>query len=125
MTSERKRILIVEDDPALVKTVRFRLTQEGYEVYEASDGVQMLNELKKLTPDLIILDIMLPYIDGYSALKELRRIERFSKLPVIILSAKEKEKMKDLFIFEEVFSFIEKPFEMEVLLKNIRAALEG
>ncbi len=120
---ERKKILIVEDDPALVKTVKFRLTQEGYEVYEASDGVQMLNELKTLTPDLIILDIMLPYVDGYSALKEVRRIEKFSKLPVIVLSAKEKEKMKDLFVFEDVSNFIEKPFEMEVLLKNIRATL--
>lgn len=121
---EKKKILIVEDDQTLVKMMKFRLQQEGYEVYEAMDGIQMLNELKKTTPDVIILDIMLPYMDGYSALKEARRIERFSRLPVIILSAKEKEKMKDLFIFEDVSAFIEKPFEMEELLKNIRSVLK-
>lgn len=122
---DKKKILLVDDDLDLIKMLKLRLETEGYEFMCAEDGEKMLNVMKEKKPDVIILDIMLPNIDGYSALREMRKEEHFKDIPVIVLTAKEKKKVGDLFALEGVANFIEKPFEASDLLQKIRSALNG
>jgi len=120
---DKKRVLVVDDDQDLLKMMKMRLEAEGYEFMSASDGLEMLNFLKKKKPDVILLDIMLPGMDGYSSLREMRKDDEFKDIPVIILSAKEKKKVGDLFKLEGVSFFVEKPFETQDLLQKIRSVL--
>ena len=120
---DKKRVLIVDDDADLVKMLKIRIEAEGYEFMNASDGEDMLKVLNMKKPDVILLDIMLPSMDGYSALREMRKNEKYADIPVIILSAKEKKKMDDLFILEKIAFFIEKPFDNKDLMNKINAAI--
>lgn len=120
---DKKKVLLVDDDADLSKMLKMRFEAEGYEFMSAYDGKEMLELLKIKKPDAILLDIMLPGMDGYSALREMRKDERYSNIPVIILSAKEKKKVGDLFALEHIAFFIEKPFEIKDLLEKIRISL--
>lgn len=122
---DKKKILIVDDDIDLSKMLKMRLEAEGYEFMGAQDGEEMLKVLSIKKPDLIVLDIMLPKIDGYSALREVRKNDELKDVPVIIVSGKEKEKVGDLFTFEEIAFFVEKPFDIEDLLQKIKKALSS
>lgn len=120
---DEKRVLLVDDDTEMVKMLKVRLESAGYEFSAAGDGKEMLEILKIKKPDLILLDIMLPNMDGYSVLREMRKHKEYDKIPVIILSAKEKKKMEDLFILENVAFFIEKPFDTKDLMDKIREVI--
>ena len=120
---DKKIVLLVDDDSDLAKMLKIRIESEGYEFKRAGDGKQMLEILNIKTPDVILLDIMLPNIDGYSVLREMRKNERYADIPVIILSAKEKKKVGDLFILEKIAFFIEKPFDTKDLLEKIKIAV--
>ena len=120
---DAKRVLVVDDDADLAKMLKIRIEAEGYEFMSAADGVDMLGILKIKKPDVILLDIMLPAMDGYSALREMRKNEEYADIPVIILSAKEKKKVGDLFILEKIAFFVEKPFETKELMEKIREAI--
>jgi len=82
-----KKILIVEDEPELVKALQIRL-QENYKLIVASDGEEGLKKAKEIVPDLIILDIILPGIDGYQVCQALKRDEKYKHIPVIMLTVK-------------------------------------
>jgi DNA-binding response OmpR family regulator len=116
---DKKMVLLVDDDPDIAKMLKIRIESEGYEFGVASDGKEMLESLKIKKPDVILLDIMLPNVDGYSALREMRRTEGYANIPVIILSAKEKKKVGDLFILEKIAFFVEKPFDNKDLMDKI------
>ena len=118
-----KKILVVDDDTDLLKMLELRIKAEGYEFISARDGSEMLNILNMKKPDLVLLDVMLPNMDGYTALREMREQEEFKDTPVIILTAKEEKKIGDLFAFEKISFFVEKPFESSDLLKKIRSLL--
>jgi len=120
---DKKRVLVVDDDQDLLKMMKLRLEAEGYEFMSASDGLEMLDLLKKKKPDVILLDIMLPGMDGYSSLREMRKDDEFKDIPVIVLSAKEKKKVGDLFALEKIAFFIEKPFDSKDLLQKVRSVL--
>lgn len=120
---DKKRVLVVDDDVDMLKMLKVTMEAEGYEFMNARDGKEMLEVLKIKKPDVILLDIMLPGMDGYSALREMRKDRVYASIPVIILSAKEKKKLEDLFIFEKIAFFIEKPFETEILLEKIKELL--
>lgn len=120
---DKKRILVVDDDTDLADMLKLRIEAEGYEFMSARDGREMLEILKIKKPDLILLDIMLPNMDGYSAIREMRKDERLAGIPVIVLSAKEKKKMDDLFALEKIKFFVEKPFETKELMEKIRKAM--
>ena len=120
---DKKRVLVVDDNEDLLKMLRLRIEAEGYEFMSAKDGDEMLNVMKMKRPDVIILDIMLPRMDGYSALREMRKKEGLKDIPVIVLTAKEKRKLGDLFALEKVANFIEKPFDVKDLLEEIRSVL--
>lgn len=120
---DRRRILVVDDDEDLLKMLRLRMEAEGYEFMCAENGKDMIRIMKMKRPDVVILDIMLPEMDGYSALRQIRREDDFKDIPVIIVSAKEKKNVGDLFAFERIAFFVEKPFEIEDLLKKIKGLL--
>jgi len=120
---DKKKVLVVDDDADLAKMLKVRILAEGYEFMGATEGREMLEVLKTKKPDVILLDIMLPNMDGYSILREMRKHEEYLDIPVIILSAKEKKKMGDLFALEKVAFFVEKPFDIKDLMEKIKESL--
>src|SRR3989338_5194461 len=116
---DKKRVFVVDDDEDLLKMLRLRVEAEGYEFMCAESGKDMIRIMKMKMPDVVVLDIMLPEIDGYTALRQMRREDDFKDIPVIIVSAKERKNVGDLFAFEKVAFFIEKPFEIGGLLQKI------
>lgn len=120
---DKKKVLIVDDDQDLLKMLKLRIESEGFEFMSAQDGEEMLKAVKIKKPDVILLDIMLPKIDGYTALREMRKEERYKDIPVIILTAKEKRNVGDLFVLESASFFVEKPFKTKDLINKIRSLL--
>ena len=114
------RILIVEDDEKLSRFIELELTYEGYEVMKASDGRTGLSMSESEPFDLILLDIMLPEING---LELLRRLRRFSKTPVILLTARDTVMDKVTGLDSGADDYVTKPFAIEELLARIRTAL--
>ena len=82
------KILVVDDEALLVKGIRFNLQNEGHEVLTASDGLEALQLCKEQAPDLIVMDVMMPRLDGFSACKEIRKIKN---TPILMLSARTEE----------------------------------
>ena len=118
---DKKRVLLVDDDPDLVNILKARMEREGFEFMDAKDGGEMLKLVKMKRPDVILLDIMLPGMDGYTALRELKKEDEYKNIPVIILTAKKKQEVGDLFTLENISFFVEKPFDTKDLLKKIRS----
>ena len=111
-----KTILIVEDDPNISELVQMYLEKEGYNTRIASDGGQGLDLFRQLRPDLVLLDIMLPVMDGWSVL---RTIRQDSKTPVIMLTAKGETNDKVQGLKQGADDYLTKPFEMKELLARV------
>ena len=123
--NNKKRILVVDDEPELVKALKIRLENEGFEVITAQDGEEGIKKAQEQNPDLIVLDIMMPKMDGFTTLKALKKayMDRNITLPaVIILTAK--DRMQGLFSMEGVKDYIIKPFHFGELLERIKKLLE-
>jgi len=88
MSDRKPRILIVDDEPDLLTVLRFGLEAAGFEVVQASDGEQGLALARQVMPDLMILDLMLPRMDGYKVCRALKYDDRYKHIPVFILSAR-------------------------------------
>ena len=86
-----KRIVIVEDDPFTTHLLSFILELEGYEIHTAKNGEEALDTIKNIMPDLILLDIIMPVMDGYNVLKKTKTDEKLKHIPVIMLTAKGQE----------------------------------
>ncbi|NQT21871.1 MAG: response regulator [Candidatus Omnitrophica bacterium] len=119
-----KKILVVDDERDLVDTLSFRLKSAGYEIIAAYDGQEALEKAKKENPDLIILDLMLPKMDGYKVCGLLKADTRYNKIPIILFSAK--AQAEDRKLGEEVGAnaYITKPFEATVLIAKIKELLK-
>jgi len=115
------RILVVEDDLSILTGLSMNLRFEGYEVLQAQDGRAGLAKALEEAPDLVVLDIMLPELNGYEVLKELRR--RGSELPVVMLSARGTERDKILGLEIGADDYVVKPFGLQELLARIKAVL--
>ena len=114
------KILVVDDEELLVKGIRFNLQNEGYEVISGSNGVQAVELARTQAPDLIVLDVMMPELDGLSACAKIRE---FSQVPIILLTAKA-EDMDKLMGFEHgADDYLTKPFNILELKARIRALL--
>lgn len=114
-------ILVVDDEERIRDIIREYLEFEGFTCLEAGDGVAAINTVKEKSPDLVILDIMMPKVDGFTALREIRKI---SQVPVIMLSARGEEYDK-LFGFEMgVDDYITKPFSPKEVVARIKAVLK-
>ena len=114
------KILIADDEPEIRSLLRLYLENEKYEIIEAEDGQQALELLRSQQPALCILDIMMPKLDGYHVLQELRKE---SNIPVLILSAKDADLEKILGLNLGADDYLAKPFEMRELVARIRALL--
>ena len=115
-----KTILIVEDDPNIAELVQMYLEKEGYNTRIASDGGQGIDLFRQLRPDLVLLDIMLPVMDGWNVL---RTIRQDSKTPVIMLTAKGETNDKVQGLKQGADDYLTKPFEMKELLARVEAVL--
>ena len=118
-----KTILIVDDEVDLVETVRFPLEMAGYRVLVSYNGEDALNQARKENPDLILLDLMLPKMDGYKVCRLLKFDDRYKHIPVLMLTAKTQERDKVLGMETGANEYITKPFEIEDLLKRVRGYL--
>jgi type II secretory ATPase GspE/PulE/Tfp pilus assembly ATPase PilB-like protein/CheY-like chemotaxis protein len=119
-----KRVLLVEDEEALRRVMKDLLEREGFVVYEAADGVVALDEVDRLAPDLVVLDLNLPRLDGYGVLSHLRARPGTQKLPVIVLTAKGDED-SEVRVFEYGASdYLTKPFRARALSARIHSLLD-
>jgi DNA-binding response OmpR family regulator len=115
-----KKILLVDDEPTLVATVKYNLEREGYQVVTAADGESGLSMARVERPDLIILDLMLPGLDGFEVCRILRRE---MTVPILMLTAKTEEVDKVVGLELGADDYVTKPFSMRELLARVRALL--
>ncbi len=122
--NETKQLLLVDDDPNLILLVQDYLEFQGYQVLTADNGQQALEILQQQVPDLIICDIMMPDIDGYEVVEQIRQDSRISWIPIIFLSAKGQtsDRVKGLTSGADVY--ISKPFEPEELVAQVESSLK-
>jgi DNA-binding response OmpR family regulator len=120
----KKRILLVDDEAELVELVKMRLEANGYDILTAYDGKEALDVAKKEMPDLIILDLMLPQIDGYKVCRMLKFDEKYKKIPIIIFTARALDTDKKVGMEVGADDYIVKPFEPELLLMKIKDLLK-
>jgi len=120
----KPKVLIVEDEPHIVLSLEFLLDRAGYETVSAADGETALELVRRLRPDVVLLDIMLPRLNGYEVCRALKADPVLRPVPVIILSAKgqEVEVVKGLEL--GATAYITKPFGNAEILEAIRGALE-
>ena len=117
------RILIVDDDPDIARILRFRLQKKGYDCVLAANGLEALEKIDTHHPDLVLLDVMMPKMDGFTACREIRKRNAWCRIPVIMLTAKGDTMDKVTGIGEGADDYIVKPFEFEELLARIRMVM--
>lgn len=117
------KILVIDDEPDLTMMVRMRLEAAGYEVIEANDGQEGLDKARKENPDLIILDLMLPKLDGYKVCRMLKFDEKYKKIPVIMFTARAQDSDKKLAEEVGATAYLTKPFDPQTLLSKIQELL--
>ena len=119
----QKKILVVDDEVDLVETIRFPLEMEGFNVLVSFNGEDALNQARKEKPDLILLDLMLPKLDGYKVCRLLKFDERYKDIPILMLTAKTQEKDKLLGKETGANEYITKPFDIDELMKKVKVYL--
>ncbi|MFH1202119.1 MAG: response regulator [Candidatus Omnitrophota bacterium] len=120
----KKRILVVDDEPDFVKAIHIILEANNYEVTIANDGQEGLNLARKLRPDLIVLDLMLPKMDGYKVCRFLKFDEKYREIPIIMLTARGQEEDKNLGQQMGADAYIIKSEKPEVLLEKIKQLIK-
>ncbi|MEK7279687.1 MAG: response regulator transcription factor [Nitrospirota bacterium] len=118
-----KRIVVVEDEEKVVSLIRAVLSREGFDIKSAPDGISGLTLVQEEIPDLLILDLMLPSLDGFEICREIRMDPRTAQIPVIILTCKSEELDKVLGLELGADDFITKPFSPRELLARVKAVL--
>ena len=118
-----KKILIVEDESDLIKLLKYNLEKEGFRVSYATDGSIALAEVRRDPPDLVILDLMLPGLDGLEVCRQLRRSDKFARIPVLMLSARSEEADRIVGLELGADDYVTKPFSMREVVARVRALL--
>lgn len=121
---KKYRILLIEDDPAISNVVELNLKLDNYDVFLASDGEEGLKMVKETDPDLIILDVMMPKIDGWQVLMELKAEEETKDIPVIMLTAIDDEQSKVIGLRGGADDYVPKPFSPLELAARVRVILD-
>jgi DNA-binding response OmpR family regulator len=118
-----KKVLVIDDEPEMLSLVKFTLERGGFEVSTCDNGRQAWDAINKIKPDLLILDVMLPGIDGYSLQIKISQDGALKSMPIIVLTALEPS--KTLFQkFPQVAGFMTKPFKTDELLETAQKALD-
>lgn len=118
-----KKILIVEDESDLIKLLKYNLEKEGFKVNYASDGGVALAEVRQDAPDLVILDLMLPGLDRLEVCRQLRRSDKFARIPVMMLSARSEETDRIVGLELGADDYVTKPFSIREVITRVRALL--
>jgi adenylate cyclase len=113
-----KKILVIDDDLEIVELARNRLEAQQYQVLTANDGVTGLSLAQAYKPDLIVLDVVMPQMDGYTFIQEIKRQDGLRSIPILVITAK--TDMKEIFIAEGVNNCLIKPFQTDVFLNKVR-----
>lgn len=120
---DKKKIMIVDDEPDILKTMEIFLKCEGYDIITACDGISALEKIKKEKPDLVVLDVMLPKLDGYKVCRMLKFDKNFKNLPIVMFTARAQEadekKARDV----KADAYITKPLQSDVFLAKIKQLL--
>lgn len=120
----KKRILIVDDEPEIIKAIKIRLKLSGHEVLGACDGQMALTKARKKKPDLIILDLLLPKMDGFQIYKALKANRATSHIPIIAYTAQNPEVVAEKGMEAvDIVDFVLKPFDTQVLVLAVEKAL--
>lgn len=119
----KEKILVVDDSPTVVEIVKSILESEGYEVLTAGDGLEGLNKARNEAPDLIILDVMLPKMQGYQVCRLLKFDENYKGIPVIMYTSKDQEESKMTGMKTGADAYLIKPVEPEKLLDTVKEHL--
>ena len=119
-----KRVLLIEDEPNIIEAVRFILSRDGWHVDTHSDGATAMEAIARKTPDVIILDVMLPNRSGFDIMRDLRADPTFGDLPVLMLTARGQEKDRKLAEAIGVNEFMTKPFSNTAVLETVRALVD-
>ena len=117
------RILVVEDEPYIFRMLEFRLSSLGHEILHAEDGGEAVETAGSQLPDLVLLDVMLPVLDGYQVLRKLKSDDATKDIPVIMLTAKGQEKDIVTGLESGAQDYITKPFSFAELIARVNRAL--
>lgn len=121
----RHKILVVDDEPDMVELVTFNLRAEGYDVITAANGMEALNQARSSLPDLIVLDLMMPELDGLSVCEILRRLPSTAPIPVIMLTAWKSELTRIIGLDTGAEDYLTKPFSPRDLVSRVNNALRN
>jgi two-component system alkaline phosphatase synthesis response regulator PhoP len=119
-----KKILIVDDEPNIVMSLEYTFKKNNFEVFIARDGQEALDILKNQLPDVIILDVMMPMVDGFATLEQIKKDERLQHCKVIFLSAKNKEKDIEKGLALGANLYIVKPFSLKKLVEQVQNLIQ-
>ncbi|MDA8228256.1 MAG: response regulator transcription factor [Desulfitobacterium hafniense] len=117
------KVLLIEDDVVIQELVTYNLKREGYDVEVAADGQSGLDKLVSIQPDIILLDLMLPVLDGFEVCKKVRADKKMGQVPIIILSARDEEVDKVIGLELGADDYVTKPFSPRELIARIKARL--
>lgn len=117
-----KKILVIEDEKHIAEGIKFNLTKQGYEIELCFNGIDAVNNWKKINPDMIILDLMLPELDGFKVLEHIRLYNE--KIPILILSARDAVEDKIRCFKKGVDDYMSKPFDLDEFLLRIERNLQ-
>jgi two-component system phosphate regulon response regulator PhoB len=116
-------ILLAEDDPDILHMVAYKLRRAGFEVVEATDGIAALDACRREPPDLVLLDLRMPRMDGISVCRELRAGPRTGDLPIIMLTARARAQDRELAFAAGATDYVVKPFSPRALVERVEAVL--
>lgn len=120
-----KKILLVDDEPNIIMSLEYTFKKNNFQVFIARDGQEALDIVQTETPDLIILDIMMPNVDGYATIEAIRKDEKLTKCNVIFLSAKNKESDIEKGMKLGANAYMTKPFSIKKLIELVNELLEN
>ena len=123
MSNDKKKILVVDDELDMLMAIKLRLETSGYEVITATDGLEGLNVARKDKPDLIVLDIMLPKMNGFKVARFLKFDESYKHIQILMLTALSAEDDRNTGAETGADAYLTKPFDAEQLLSTIRSLL--
>ncbi|MEZ7500042.1 response regulator [Flavobacterium sp. Arc3] len=119
-----KKILIVDDEPNIVMSLEYTFKKNNFEVFIARDGQEALDILNKQLPEVIILDVMMPMVDGFATLEQIKKDERLQHCKVIFLSAKNKEKDIEKGLSLGANLYVTKPFSIKKLVEQVQELIQ-
>ena len=123
MEKQETKILLVDDEPDIIEIIKFNLEKKGYQIYTASDGLEAIKISEKIVPHLIIMDVMMPNMDGIEACEQLRKDNKFSDTIIMFLSARG-EDFSYVAAFEAgADDYVTKPIKPKVLVSKVKALL--